>query len=208
MIVTLEGIDASGKATQTKRLVEQIQAEGMKAERFDFPRYQTKVGDEILSLLTQQWTVGAQTEDSFTEAKDVRALVLQALMTINRYEHFDYLKRWSEDSEGILVLDRYFASGIVYGACDGLDREFLLQIHSALPQPDAWVFVDITPEESVRRRPQRRDEYETREGFMHKVRAGYLELFDSQGPAWHVIDGHGSEDEVFDRIWSRVKGLL
>jgi thymidylate kinase len=128
-------------------------------------------------------------------------------MTVNRYEHYSYLKEWSEKPDGVLVLDRYFGSGIVYGECDGLDRDFLLKIHEALPQPDAWVFVDITAEESVKRRPERRDEYETREGFMDKVRNKYLSLFKERSDAglpWSVVDGIGSEDEVHNRIWEAV----
>ena len=202
MIVCLEGIDASGKATQTKRLVERFTAQGIyTSERFDFPRYQTKVGQDILGLLTQEWNV---LDASGSGVPEIRALVLQSLMTVNRYEHYAYLKEWSEDPDRVLVLDRYFGSGIVYGECDGLDREFLLKIHEALPQPDAWVFVDITAEESVRRRPERRDEYETREGFMDKVRGKYLSLFQerrSEGLPWSIVDGSGSEEEVHNRIW-------
>jgi dTMP kinase len=210
MIVAIEGIDASGKATQTKRLVKRFEACGFKSERFDFPRYQSFVGKEILALLTQKWSPMTELEQVGTDARivaelpETRALVIQALMTINRYEHYDYLKEWSESSEGILVLDRYYGSGIVYGESDGLDKEFLLEIHKALPKPDAWVFVDITAEESVRRRPDRRDEYEKREGFMEKVRQGYLTLFSERneaGEPWYVVNGEGSEDDVHERIW-------
>jgi dTMP kinase len=204
MILVIEGIDASGKATQTKKLVERFKTQGVKSERFDFPRYQTKVGQDILGLLTQEWNV---LDASGSGVPEIRALVLQSLMTVNRYEHYSYLKEWSEKPDGVLVLDRYFGSGIVYGECDGLDRDFLLKIHEALPQPDAWVFVDITAEESVKRRPERRDEYETREGFMDKVRNKYLSLFKERSDAglpWSIVDGIGSEDEVHNRIWEAV----
>lgn len=199
MIVVLEGIDASGKATQTKKLVERFQEKGLRSERFDFPRYQTKVGQEILGLLTQKWDTTASPENRERRLPETRALVLQALMTVNRYEFYDYLKGWEDDQEGVLVLDRYYASGVVYGSCDGLDRDFLMQLHKALPQPTSWVFVDIPVEESVTRRPVRRDEYETREGFLEKVRGAYLDLFSEQG--WNVIDGLGTVDEVHDRVW-------
>lgn len=201
MIVVLEGIDASGKATQTKRLVERFKAKGLRSERFDFPRYQTKVGQEILGLLTQKWNVQGITEDEDDVAAR-RALVLQSLMTVNRYEFYDYLKGWEDDQEGVLVLDRYYASGVVYGSCDGLNRDFLMQLHKALPQPTSWVFVDIPVEESVTRRPIRRDEYETREGFLEKVRGAYIDLFSEHN--WNIIDGLGTVDEVHDRIWQKV----
>lgn len=217
MIIAIEGIDASGKATQTKRLVQSFQVRGRKSERFDFPRYQSTVGKEILELLTQKWSVTSNLEELTeggtvpVELPETRALVIQSLMTVNRYEHYSYLKEWSDNPEGVLVLDRYYGSGIVYGECDGLDKELLLEIHKALPAPDAWVFVDISAEESVRRRPDRRDEYEKREGFMEKVRAKYLALFAERGDEglpWFVVDGVGSEDEVHDRIWGALEDAI
>jgi len=220
MIICIEGIDASGKATQTKLLTKHFQKEGLASERFDFPRYQTGVGQDILGLLTEQWFVmsptiveGPDGLPSHVAAPDSakKALVLQSLMTVNRYEHYDYLKRWSDRKDGVLVLDRYYGSGIVYGECDGLDKDFLLSIHAALPEPDAWIFVDITAEESVRRRPERRDEYEKREGFMDKVRSRYLGLFEARkaaGLSWTVVDGIGSEAEVHARILEACKNVL
>lgn len=220
MIVCLEGIDASGKATQTKLLTKHFQKEGLASERFDFPRYQTGVGQDILGLLTDKWLVtsptiveGSDGLPSHVAAPDhaKKALVLQSLMTVNRYEHYAYLKSWSGRKDGVLVLDRYYGSGIVYGECDGLDKDFLLSIHEALPEPDAWVFVDITAEESVRRRPDRRDEYEKREGFMGKVRDKYLSLFMSRkdaGLPWSIVNGHGSEAEVHSRILEACEHVL
>ena len=216
MLVVLEGIDASGKATQTKRLVKRFQSQGLESERFDFPRYQTPIGKEILAALTQKWSVTSELESveggtSTLELPKTKAMVIQALMTANRYEHYSYLKAWEQKNEGVLVLDRYYGSGVVYGECDGIDRDFLLEIHKALPKPGAWVFVDIPAEESVRRRPNRRDEYEKREGFMGQVRSKYLDLFNERsnlGDPWYIIDGVGSEIEVHQRIWEHVADVL
>jgi dTMP kinase len=223
MIVVLEGIDASGKATQSKKLVERLQTNKVESERFDFPRYDSLTGKAILSLLKREWwcvspqempasgdsTLDADIDMEILEKNDEYiAFVLQSLMTVNRYEHIDTLKKYQSGMkpwgfEGVLVLDRYYGSGIAYGEADGLDPKFLRTIHKALPPADLWLFVDITPEESVKRRPERRDEYETRAGFMHKVRDRYLDMFEnpSMPGSWHVIDGTGSEQAVHDRIW-------
>lgn len=195
MIIALEGIDASGKETQSQMLVDRLRKAGLKADRFDFPRYESPMGQQIHGLLTGQWEI----EDPTT-----RALVLQAMMTGNRYEHYDYLRAWADDPNAVLVLDRYYASGVVYGSCDGIDRSLLLQMHRALPQPDIWILVDIPAEESVRRRPNRQDEYEAREGFMHKVRDAYLELF-AWGGIWKIVDGMGTSDEIHERIWRALE---
>jgi len=244
-IIALEGIDASGKATQTKKLVARLQADGFEAERFDFPHYESRAGRQILSLLKREWravherprpqaVVGADADVASVQLGDARptattpkdvtvehvgeqvespehtAFALQCLMTVNRFEYYDYLKSWQHRPKGVLVLDRYYASGVVYGSADGLDAEWLLTIHRALPSPDLWVLVDVPPEASVARRPERRDEYETREGFMAQVRSRYLDLFKSGVLRRQaaVVDGNDTVATVHERIWEAVRRLI
>lgn len=205
-IVAFEGIDASGKATQSKMLVARLQEVGVETARFDFPHYDSPTGRQILSLLKREWLIA---KDGAEDAERI-AFVLQCLMTINRYEYLEYLESWKDGSrvhDGILVLDRYYGSGIVYGGADGLDEDYLYQIHAGLPYPALWVLVDIDPAQSVERRPDRRDEYETRAGFMEKVRKGYLNLFESGRLLFKavVVDGNGTPEEVHERIWKEIE---
>ena len=257
MIIVLEGIDASGKATQAKKLTS-----ALGAHTFDFPRYQSRTGQAILGLLTGKWGIKTsaieqvfqidvgdippekvsewieavrrgldhysvtshlippdkvevrvtETERAAHEA-ETRALVLQSLMTTNRLEVFPMLCEHWRDPAKHLVLDRYFTSGLVYGQADGLPLDYLFDIHKSLPPADLWVFIDIPPEESRKRRPERRDEYERRAGFMEKVALGYMELFRVAIPGkpagkWVVVDGLGTADEVHERIMSEVRSIL
>lgn len=257
MLIAVEGIDASGKATQVKRLVERLSQMGPTAT-YDFPHYQTTTGQAILGLLTGKWGIKTsaieqvyeinvgdippekvadwiervrrglhdynvahslispdkvrvsvrEIERAATEDK-TRALVLQSLMTTNRLEVIDLLKSHAGHPDRHLVLDRYFASGLVYGASDGLDLDYLIDIHRALPPADLWVLINIPSDESVRRRPERRDEYERRAGFMAKVGAAYVSLFNgieaSQiGGSWQMVDGLGTPDEVHAKIMALV----
>lgn len=228
-IVAFEGIDASGKATQSKMLVARLQKLGVETERFDFPHYDSPSGREILSLLKREWWVTRGASMTIEEvdstapieeiAVDVEidneriAFVLQCLMTINRYEYLGYLDSWARGSmthDGVLVLDRYYGSGIAYGSADGLDSNYLYEIHRGLPYADLWILVDVDPRQSRVRRPERRDEYEKRAGFMAKVRKQYLDLFDSGRLLWKavVVDGNGTPDEVHERIWEVVEKVV
>lgn len=209
MIIVLEGIDASGKATQAKRLTN-----ALGGAVFDFPHYQSRTGQAILGLLTGKWS--CTTNDPLfigQEAAEIRALVLQSLMTTNRLEVFDMLTHYARHPERHLVLDRYYTSGLVYGQADGLPLDYLFDIHKALPPADLWLLIDIPPEESIRRRPERRDEYERRAGFMEKVALGYMELFRVLIPGkpsgkWVVVDGLGTADEVHERIMAEARSIL
>jgi dTMP kinase len=218
MIFALEGMDASGKATQSRLLKDYCESKVFqnrigggafnRVDVFDFPHYTSPVGMLIKGVLTGEL-------DTASWNKADKALMLQSLFLSNRFEHYVRLMQYV-GSLDLLILDRYVVSGLVYGSADGLDLEYLTQIHKALPVPDLYIYIDIPQEESVKRRPERRDEYEKREGFMAKVRSRYLELFRSYAsdPApkesrrWQVVDGMGSVDEVHNRIVEAVHKLF
>lgn len=213
MIVAICGLDASGKASQTK-----ILAERMNAVRVAFPDYETPAGKAILSLLKQEWgcrvpgSRDAITNEEYQHEDYLGALVLQSLMTTNRLELLPTINEHIKAGRH-LVFDRYFASGIVYGTLDGLEREWIERIQAPLPSPDVWILLDIPPEESVKRRPERRDRYESTPGFQEKVRDGYLKLFEEKRTtvglqAWRTVDGMGTVEEVAQRIWNIVSPRL
>lgn len=201
-LVVLAGIDASGKATQAERLSKKLEA-----ELFSFPNYKTETGQMILGHLTGAWDVlGAGPEHSAGSRKS--ALVRQTLFAINRHEVAGQIASHLANHRHV-VCDRYYESGLVYGMADGLDEGWLWRIHERLPQPDCSILIDIPPEESIRRRPERRDDYEKRAGFMTKVREGYRGLFTQcaeTGPGgWYIIDGMGTVEEVSERVDAYVR---
>lgn len=200
MIVTLCGIDSAGKNTQVNQLCGRLTKFFQKpVNKYDFPHYSTSTGSLIKKLLTEELVISS----------DVKPLILQALMTANRYECYSSLKEYSGSSSRHIVLDRYYVSGIVYGQADGLDKQHLIDLHAALPRSDVTFLIDITPEESVRRRPIRRDEYESRAGFLHKVRDLYLDWFITQTSKdtgwWRIIDGSQDEKTINDEIYHVVE---
>lgn len=210
MRIAIEGVDAAGKAMQAKLLAEHLGGEVM-----SFPDYSTRAGKAIQQLLTGGWDVGFMPRgaDAMT-----RPLVLQSLMMTNRLECLPQIQALTKKGKPI-VFDRYCASGIVYGGLDGLDRAWLESIQKVMPEPNAYVLLDVSEEESIRRRPERRDEYEKRAGFMSKVRVSYLRLFGEKSDQyistnngfthfcqiWRVVDGMGTVEEVQARIRKAIE---
>lgn len=137
MILAIEGIDACGKETQISMLKERFP----KAHTITYPDYSSVTGQVIQKMLNEE---------------NPDPVKLQALMTVNRLESQpEFLGKEH------VFLDRYWLSGYVYGTVDGLSQEWLMQIHRALIQPDVWVVLDISAEESIRRRKHRQDLYES-----------------------------------------------
>jgi thymidylate kinase len=229
-IIAVEGIDASGKNTQTKRLADFLREkrnaaivehgplvpmpECSEVVHHDFPHYPTETGQSILGMLRGEWecTASFVPGHKYSEAwlKNINARVRQSLFLADRCE-------WMSKFKGrllnglLLVLDRYYVSGVVYGSADGLDTDWLWDIHGCLPQPDLYVYIDIPVDESYKRRPDRRDEYERRRDAQEYVRKAYLDIFIKKNAdryPWHIVNGVGTPDEVHERITKLLDGMI
>lgn len=216
MIIAIEGTDAAGKATQTKLLVERLVAQGVPTSTLSFPNYETETGQIIKRLLTDARRLvygthaGICPEVEALKLPGEQALVLQSLMAVNRYEQSEVLEEMTRVNDRALVLDRYMLSGIVYGGCDGLDPMWLRGIHSGLPEADLTLYLDISIEESFKRRPERRDAYEKNRELLERVRNAYLDNsveVGERGSSVKRIDGMGTVEEVAERIWAEVVKL-
>lgn len=187
MFVCIEGIDACGKTTQSTKL-----AERMGAKLYQFPDYETPMGRVIKAHLHKQWSATLHVDGPGPEEeKALNAMVFQAVQLANRMEHAVGMAKLLAQSKNI-VTARYWPSGVVYGGADGLDPQYLKDIQSSLPMPDIHILLDIEPDVSAQRRPERRDRYEQQEGLMHEVsrryRALWHEMAHSQGRLrWVVI---------------------
>lgn len=224
MKIVIEGLDASGKATQSKLL-----AERLKGTCITVPDYSTETGKAILGNLKKEWCATGLIKptalrdgppgidrQAAVENNKLNALVFQALMIINRYE---MVPRISEAlKRGPVILDRWTQSSTVYGVCSGLDPEWCERVQASLPQADVNILIDVPVEEGFKRRPERRDRHETDRPFLEKVRVEYLKMwgmnkwgnapaipymggvFSPRGDNWIIINGLGTIEEIHEHI--------
>ena len=212
MILCLEGLDAAGKATQAKRLVDTFRQNGKEAVLFSFPRYETEMGKIIKTLLTRD--IGLTVENDFASLYEPATaldspLILQSLMLVDKLEIATSIQQLSSRG-GVAVLDRWIPSALCYGPADGLDRGWIERIQSRLPEADFYFFLDVPPEEALRRRPVLRDRYEKDREKQKVIRQNYTRLWIERGgrrPWYFAIDGTGDLDAVTRRILDRIGGL-
>lgn len=179
MLIAFEGLDQSGKETQSRRLRDQLRGDGEKARVVSFPDYGTSIGEEIARALAGERDYGAD--------------VMQLLYVANRHERKPDLERWRA-ADITLLCDRYVASSIAYGEAQGLDVDWLEAIQRFLPSPDLTVFLDIRPEIALERKSTGRDRYERDYALQLGVRKSYLRQ--AEQPSWIRIDGERSVDDV------------
>lgn len=191
MLITIEGIDQSGKATLATGLGRRMEAHRLGVCRLAFPDYQTQVGQLIGAMLH-----GKIPHDSE---------LMQLLCAANRFEKRDELAG-ARTGGRIVICDRYTASALAYGKANGVSTDWLHAVESPLPAPDATILLDVDPEAAHRRKTSDRDRYERDTDLLARVRREYRRLAAAQD--WIVIDGRQDADTVGDTAWTRLEPLL
>jgi dTMP kinase len=190
-LIAVEGIDQAGKQTVCERLVSELRARGIAAEQTGFPDYSTPLGHEIRAFLRGEREYPAQAR--------------QLLYAANRWERAAELRRWLAEGRAIVV-DRYIASGVAYGAAQGLELDWMLAVERGLPPADLTILLDITPEVSLARKTTARDAYEARTDLLARARDAYLTL--ARGPGWLVVDAAADRDTVRARVLAALQRHL
>jgi dTMP kinase len=183
MLIAMEGLDQSGKATQSQLLRDQLRQGGTRARLVSFPDYGTSIGEEIARALQGEREYGSD--------------VMQLLYIANRHERKADLERWL-DGGLVVVCDRYVASSVAYGEAQGLDVDWLTQTQRFLPAPDLTILLDIAPELAVHRKTTGRDRYERDLALLGRVRDSYLRQAEQAG--WVRVDGDRGAADVASEI--------
>lgn len=171
-LVVIEGLDGSGKATQTSLLAEALAADGHKARVVSFPDYKSHS-----SALVRMYLAG----DFGTKPGDVNAYAASAFYAVDRFA--SYSKDWGGfyKKGGLILADRYTTSNAIHqcaklpesewqGYVDWLeDFEYAKM---GIPKPDLVVCLDVEPAVSQRLLAERYGEEDKRD--IHEQDLEYL----------------------------------
>jgi dTMP kinase len=94
------------------------------------------------------------------------------------------------------------ASSVAYGEAQGLDRDWLIDIQRYLPPPDITFLLDITPDDSARRKIAGRDKFERDLAMLARVRESYLGQ--ASQPTWVRLDAARDPDTIAADVWAVV----
>ena len=146
-LIVIEGVDSSGKETQTKLLYEYIKSKNNDVKKISFPDYESD-----FCLPVKKYLAG----DLGKNPSDVSAYAASSFYAIDRYA--SYKKVWGEfyNQGGTIVCDRYVTSNIIHQAMkidDKKEKEEFIDWLSdyeygklGLPKPDVVIFLDMPPE--------------------------------------------------------------
>lgn len=193
LLVVIEGIDGSGKGTQTVRLCDQLRGQGLSVGTLSFPRYRdTFFGKRIGDFLNGK----------FGQLSEVDPFLASLLYAGDRLESKAVLQRLLAAND-VVVLDRYVPSNIAHqaGKRTGAERTLLADWIEqmeygifGLPRPDLVILLDASAEVSqslIARKAQRdytdraADLQEADVNYLAGVRSAYRELAAERG--WAIV---------------------
>ena len=169
-LIIFEGLDGSGKGTQTHLTAENLRAEGRELRQITFPNYQSPSSSLVKMYLGGEF---GQRPD------DVNAYAASSFYAVDRYA--SYKTDWgSFYREGGLVLsDRYTTSNAVHQCSklppmhwDGfLNWLFDFEYKKiGIPAPDCVVYLAVDPEVSQKLMTERYHGDESRKDIQEKDR--------------------------------------
>ena len=180
MFIAIEGIDGSGKTTQANRLAEMLRRDGFDA------------------LTTKEHTdgiIGKEIQRVLEHKEKVDALTLQIMFVADRSDHVHKYADIINDRSKFLITDRYLYSTIAYGTAAGVSNEYLVELNSVFPVPDALFIILIDPIIAMKRidRDSGRSSRELfeKEEFLDDVQANYKKFKNAT-----FIDGEMPADEI------------
>lgn len=191
--IVIEGLDGSGKATQTKILCDKLSSLGKNIIKLTFPDY-----DSPSSSLVKMYLQGELGAD----AMSINPYAASSFYAVDRVA--SYIKSWKTDFENadFTVSDRYATSNIIYqmSKVDKNSREEFIDWLDdfeykklGVPKPDLVIFLDVNPAISQKLMTGRyngdenkKDIHEKNVNFLNSCRESAKFASDYLG--WKVID--------------------
>ena len=218
MLVVIEGVDGSGKQTQTQLLHDRLK-DNFKIRRLTFPDYNSDT-----SALVKMYLGG----EFGNKPESVNAYASSSFYAVDRIG--GYLKDWHEDYErgDFILCDRYTTSNAVHqaGKLSGKERddylEWLFDYEYrllGLPKPDLVFFLDVPPDVSRELMKNRSNKITGEsEKDIHESNADYITksyenaLYVAKKCGWNVIEcvKNGklrSIEDINDEIYNLVMGI-
>lgn len=208
MLIVIDGIDGSGKQTQTKLLKDKLISDGKKVITYEFPNYSTFFGKIIRSYL----------DGEFGDSTKVDAKLISILYALDRFEVGSEIKNYLEKGYYVLC-DRYTQSNMAYQTSKlpkELHEDFLKFIEDMefnyfkLPYPDKIIFLKVPVSVSENNMLSRSstDGHENDKDYQNSVLESYIRL-SKRDKNWAVIDcmkdnKFRSIDEIHNEIINMI----
>lgn len=235
--IVIEGPDASGKQTQTARIVEWLRksrqsdiSQSKQQEiiekmpgKYPSPETEEKVDDSIkdgvwhLSFPTYGQTPGGRVVNAYLSGRlgDHSELYMEDKVDIYAADRKQFRMLIAEylENGGIIVCDRYREANLIHqlvgfeGETWEEKYEFIKSVDADLPDADEVFYLDISPQETI-------DRMAEKDKDIHESDESYMRKSNLNGrkvaeeEKWDIIDGERARDSVETDLRKRIKKIL
>ncbi|MBE6606405.1 MAG: thymidylate kinase [Ruminococcaceae bacterium] len=213
--IAIDGLDGSGKATQSALLATSIEGSGKRVRRLSFPVYDSKSSTFVKMYLSGE--LGKN-------AGDTNAYAASSFFSMDRYVSF--ASDWKSDYERndtVIIADRYTSANAVH-QLSKLDKinwdcylNWLIDFEYnklMLPKPDLVMYLEVTPEISMKLIESRSKET-GRTKDIHELDPDFLKrsyeaaLYASDALGWAKIRCfEGDSIRPIDDIAAEIRGTV
>lgn len=219
-LFVIDGTDGSGKATQTRFLVERFKKEGREVETIDFPRYSTN----LVGKLIRESLDGKHGDFLGLDPK-----LASIPYAVDRFETKPLIEGWLAAGK-IVVADRYVSANQIHQGGKITDAEartaFLAWLDQLefgvlkLPRPDAIVYLHAPIEVTMRLAAERArakgeapDRAEVNAKHQAESQEGALAVIKASNNWFRVDCGNGADgllspEVIHEQVYAAFKRFL
>lgn len=213
-LITIDGLDGSGKQTQSEILYDRLTKAGIKAKIVSFPDYESNS-----SALVKMYLGGEFSHDP----NAVNAYTASSFFAVDRVASF--ISNWKEDYDNgcVIIANRYTTANAIHQLSKIDDSEerkkFLDWLYDfefkklEIPSPDLTLFLEVPVEISLAlikaRSEETGREIDIHENAEHLTKAYSAALFSAERLGWTTV--HCSEngkmrtrEAIADEIYNAV----
>ncbi len=219
-LIVIEGIDSSGKGTQTKKLINYFKKLNYSTASMSFPRH----GKNFFGLMVDDYL-----NNKFGPASKFDPKLASVLYAADRFEVKDKLYQWL-NQEKLIILDRYASSNKAHQLSklksSASKKSFLRWVDEleykifGIPKPDIVIFLDVSPtivNQLIKERSGQGKQYiqgkydghERDKQYLKKTYQAYMYLT-RKYPNWHRVacSSNGkilTKDQIHQKIITLIE---
>ena len=213
-LIVIDGLDGSGKNTQSKLLFERLFQEGTFVRLVSFPDYESPACGPVKMYLNG---------DFGSDPEDVNSYAASAFFAVDRFASFRL--NWKEDYDrgAVIIANRYTTANAIHQLTKLPEKEhssFLSWLYDfefeklGLPVPDLTLLLKVPVEKSLELIEKRGEKKDIHENGEHLKKAYLAAETCAERWGWQslsCVNEKGemlSVEEIGEKVYRKVKGCL
>ena len=212
--ITLEGVDGSGKSTQTKILVKKLKQEGYKVKIIKFPQYNKKSAGLVEEYLSGK----------YGQANEVSPYTASMFYALDRFDASFKINNWLKKGQ-IVIADRYILSNLAHQGSKiqnlKKQKKYFIWLNNLeykllnIPKPNLTFFLHLNAkirQNLINKRHTKKDIHEKNLKYLKQTEKTYLQLTKIYPNIKLIKCAKNnkilSKQEIHENIWNKIKNRI